>query len=367
MPALHHIDRSDGIFLLVGTTKGLFVYAADRQGTRWEHGGPYFAGQSVYAAALDTRSGRHRLWAAPTSPFFGPGLVSSDDFGRNFTTPESRPIRFPEGTDQSLKQIWQIALPTDAPETIYAGVEPAALFVSHDAGASFALCQGLFDHPHRPKWQPGGGGLCLHTVVAQGQRLFVAISSGGAYRSDDGGATWQARNVGIRAGFLPPDQQFPEFGQCVHKLAPAAGQPNRYYLQHHGGVYRSDDAGDSWQRLTNGLPSDFGFPVVAHPVDADTFYVLPLEADMFRATPEARLRVYRSRDGGASFEPLANGLPQVDAYETVLRDGMTADATGGLALGTRSGKLFRSPDGGDSWHELANGLPPIVCVKAAVV
>ncbi len=363
MPEARHIERSDGLFVLVGTSKGLFVYAADPAGESWERGGPYLAGQEVYAATLDTRAGRRRLWAS-TAAHFGPGLSWSDDLGRTFTTPERAPIRFAEGGEVALKRVWQIATPAGEPGTLYAGVEPAALFVSRDAGTSWELCQGLFDHPHRPKWQPGGGGLCLHTVVPHGGRLFCAISAAGVYRSDDGGATWQARNVGIRAPFLPEGSQYPEFGQCVHKVAPAPGRPARLYLQHHFGVYRTDDAGDSWQPIGAGLPSDFGFPIASHPDDAETVFVLPLEADAFRATPEGKLRVYRSRDAGASFEPLARGLPQEDAFECVLRDGM-ASGRAGLFFGTRSGKLFGARDF-ETFRMLAGGLPPVLSVKTAV-
>jgi hypothetical protein len=367
MPETRHVTRTDGVFLLVGTTKGLFVFAADAARARWELGGPYFPGQEIYAAALDTRAGRRRLIAAATSSHWGPGLAWSDDFGRTFTEPERAPIRFPEECGQALKRVWQIVPGPEDDDTLYAGVEPAALFVSRDRGETWTLNRGLFDHPHRPKWQPGGGGLCLHTILTHGGRIYCAISTAGVYRSDDGGASWQARNVGIRAPFMPPGQQYPEFGQCVHKVAGAAAQDGRLYLQHHWGVYRSDDGGDSWRDIGATLPSDFGFPIVAHPRDADALYVLPLESDAFRAVPGARLRVYQSRDGGATFTALEEGLPQENAYEAVLRDGMGADTATpmGLYFGTRSGKLFASANEGQSFDQIAAGLPPIVCVKAA--
>jgi hypothetical protein len=361
MPEPRHVQRIDGLFVLVGTSKGLFVYAGGADGTGWEVGGPYLPGQEVYAAALDTRSGRRRLWAAGTSSHWGPGIAWSDDLGRSWTIPERTPIRFPDGGDLALKRIWQLVLPASEPDTIYAGVEPAALFISRDAGATFELCHGLHDHPHRPKWQPGGGGLGLHTILDHGGRLFCAISTGGVYRSSDDGASWQARNTGILARFMPPDQQVMEFGQCVHKVAAHAARPDRLYLQHHGGVYRTDDAGDTWQAIGADLPSDFGFPIAVHPDDPETLFVLPLEADSFRATPEGKLRVYRSRDAGASFAPLTRGLPQTDAYECVLRDGMHS-GPGGLFFGTRSGKLFAARDF-EGFELLAGGLPPVLCVK----
>jgi photosystem II stability/assembly factor-like uncharacterized protein len=198
------------------------------------------------------------------------------------------------------------------------------------------------------------------------QRMLIAISAAGVYRTDDGGRSWRARNVGVRAEFLP--DKHPEFGQCVHKVVHHPSRPERLFLQNHWGLYRSDDWGDTWHDIANGVPSDFGFAMVMHPSDADTVYIIPLESDQFRCTPEAKLRVYRTSDAGASWKPLSNGLPQVGAYETVLRDSLAADSltSAGIYFGTRSGKLFGSNDAGESWKELADGLPPVVCVKAAV-
>jgi hypothetical protein len=323
--------------------------------------------------AYDGRGGRRRLWAAPWSFFWGPRLRGSDDLGATWSNPESTPVRFPEGAGVELKKIWQI-LPggEDEPGLVYCGVEPAALFVSRDGGESFELVRGLFDHPHRERWQPGAGGLCLHTIIPhprQRERLLIAISAAGVYRSDDGGKSWNARNVGIRAQFLPEGQRYPEFGQCVHKIDRHPSRPDRLFLQNHWGLYRSDDFGDSWQDIARDVPSDFGFPMVVHPHDPDTAYIVPLESDGFRATPEAKLRVYRTRDAGASWHPLDRGLPQEHAYETVLRDALCADSCprAGVYFGTRSGKLFASADEGESWNAVVDGLPPIVCVKAAVV
>jgi photosystem II stability/assembly factor-like uncharacterized protein len=366
MPQTKHLERDRGVLVLVGTTKGAFLCASDDGRADWEIAGPYFPGQEVYALAYD--AGRKRILAGAHSSHWGPTVSISDDLGRTFSTPERAPIRFPDGSELSLKQVWQIV---PAGDVVYAGVEPAALFASRDGGETWSLNEGLFTHPHRKEWQPGGGGLCLHTILPLGERLYVAISTGGVYRSDDRGLSWRPRNQGIRAPFLPEGHQYPEFGQCVHKVAPDPATPGRLYLQHHWGVYRSDDAGDSWQDIgkDNGLPSDFGFACVAHPRDGGTAWVLPIEADMFRATPGARLRVYRTRDAGGSWQELADGLPQEGAYECVLRDGMAADALApaGLYFGTRSGKLYASRDEGDSWRQLSDGLPPIVCVKTAVL
>lgn len=358
--------------LLVGTMKGAFLFRADATRASWEEAGPYFPGRSVYALTYDGRNGRQKLWAAVNSPYWGSFLSSSNDFGKTWSEPESYNIKFPEGSDVSLKQVWQIVADPHNADSLYCGVEPAALFKSEDGGETWSLNRGLFDHPHRPQWQPGGGGLCLHTILpdpANAKRMFVAISTGGVYRTDDGGENWTPRNTGICAKFMPPDQQYPEWGQCVHKVVSHPSNPDRMFLQHHWGVYRSDDAGDSWQDIGKGLPSDFGFAMEMDPNDANTVYIIPIESDEFRCTPEAKLRVYRTKNGGESWEPLANGLPQEDAWETILRDNMSSDGADptGLYFGTRSGKVFGSSNGGDSWTMIREGLPPITCVKTATV
>jgi len=367
-----HVSVKNGdAALLVGTMKGAFLLRSDRSRRRWDLGGPYFPGMPVYALAFDGRSGRRRVWAGTSSEHWGPGIASSDDFGRTWTNPKEVPIKFPADTDATVKRIWQIR-PGRAEEagTLYAGVEPAALFESRDDGRQWSLVRGLWDHPHRPMWQPGGGGLCLHTILpdpVNRRRLFVAISTGGVYRSDDGGATWRAANQGVRADFLP--DKHPEFGQCVHKIVLHPSRPERLFLQNHWGLYRSDNGGDSWQDIANGVPSDFGFAMTMHPHDPDTVYILPLESDEFRVTPEQKLRVYRTRDAGRSWEALTRGLPQKGALETVLRDAMDADRMNpaGIYFGTRSGKVFGSTNGGAAWTRVIEGLPPVVCVKAAVV
>jgi photosystem II stability/assembly factor-like uncharacterized protein len=322
--------------------------------------------------AYDARDERNRLWAAVNSPHWGSYLSSSDDFGKSWTEPETYGVKFPDDADCSLKQIWQIALGNaQEPNTLFCGVEPAALFRSDDGGETWSLVRGLYDHPHRSQWTPGAGGLCLHTILpdpANKQRILVAISTGGVYRTDDGGQTWQVCNQGVRAQFLPPDQLYPEFGQCVHKIVSHPSNPARLFLQNHWGLYKSDDAGDSWQDIANGVPSDFGFAMEIDHNDPQTVYIVPLESDEFRCTPEAKLRVYRTRNAGESWEPLTKGLPQENAFETVLRDGMAGDTLSptGLYFGTRNGKLFASNDAGESWSPVVEGLPPVVCVKTAV-
>ncbi|MEO8381297.1 MAG: exo-alpha-sialidase [Acidobacteriota bacterium] len=372
MPEMQHITPRDGdVLLLVGTMKGAFVFRSDAARETWERGGPYFPGSAVYAMAYDGRQGRTRLWAGPQSMHWGGLLRSSDDFGRSWTNPEEANVRFPEETDAALKQIWQITPGREAqPDTLYCGVEPAALFVSRDAGDTWRLEEGLWNHPQRPKWQPGGGGLCLHTILpdpADDARIRVAVSTAGMYVTEDDGKTWRPSNVGVRAQFLP--DPYPEFGQCVHKVVQSAGQPERMYLQNHWGLYRSDDRGENWIDVANGVPSDFGFAIGLHPRDPATAWIVPLESDEFRCTPEGKLRVYRTRDAGGQWQPLGEGLPQHDAFETVLRDSLSVDSldSAGVYFGTRSGKLFASADEGESWRTVADGLPPIVAVKTARV
>lgn len=372
MPVTRNVSPVDGdTLLLVGTMKGAFIFRSDRERTRWELGGPHFPGMAVYAMGYDARAGRRRLWAGPNSMHWGGLLHSSDDFGQTWTNPEEANVKFPEGTEKSLKQIWQITPGReDEPDTLYCGVEPAALFVSRDAGETWSLNEGLWNHPQRPRWEPGGGGLCMHTVLldpADSKRIRVAISTGGMYVTEDGGETWRPSNSGVRAEFLP--DKFPEFGQCVHKVAQSKQKPERMFLQNHWGLYRTDDRGETWTDIANGVPSDFGFPVAVHPRDPDCAWIVPLESDMFRCTPEGKLRVYRTRDAGASWQPMTKGLPQEDAFETILRDAMAVDARdpAGVYFGTRNGKLFGSSDEGVSWTEIADGLPPVVSVRAITI
>jgi photosystem II stability/assembly factor-like uncharacterized protein len=359
------------VVLLVGTLKGAFVLRSDKSRASWTIDGPHFPGQSVYALAYDERGGRRRTLAATRSFHWGSSIRTSDDFGATWSGPERQNVRFPEDSKLSLVQVWQITPgPADEPDLLWAGVEPSALFESRDGGESWTPVKGLLEHEHRAKWQPGGGGLCLHTIIpdpANRQRMLIAMSTGGAYRTEDGGETWRARNVGVRAQFLP--NKYPEFGQCVHKVVHHPAKPGRLFLQNHWGLYRSDDWGDSWTDVANGVPSDFGFAMQMHPHDPDTVFIVPLTSDEFRCTPDAKLRVYRTSNAGASWEPLTNGLPQENAYETVVRDAMSADThdSAGIYFGTRSGKVYASANGGESWDAIADALPSVVCVRAAVI
>jgi hypothetical protein len=372
MPSVKHVSAKKGdVVVLVGTMKGAFVLRSNGRRKKWDVGGPYSIGSPVYAMAFDQRQGRRRIWWAQQSFRWGTVLCSSDDFGKTVTEPETYSVKFPPESQLTLKNIWQIS-PGRAndPDTLYCGVEPAALFESHDAGKTWSPVQGLLDHPDRPRWVPGGGGMCLHTILpdpVDPKRMMIAISTAGTYRTDDGGATWQARNKGVRAEFLP--DKYPEFGQCVHKIVQHTSKPERLFLQNHWGLYRSDDGGNSWKDIAKGVPSDFGFCMAVHPHDPETVYIVPIESDEYRCTPEGKLRVYRTRNAGASWEPLTRGLPQKDALETILRDGLATDTceSAGIYFGTRSGKVYGSSDSGNSWQTIIEGLPAVVCVKAALV
>jgi serine/threonine protein kinase len=366
----HARVRKGDFLLLVGTTKGAFILRSNTNRARWEVGGPYFHGQAVYTMVYDGRGGQHRIWAS-TQSFWGTLLRSSEDFGKSWTNPPEASIRFPADTGVSLKNIWQISLGrTDEPDVLYCGVDPAALFETRDGGETWSLVRGLFDHPHRPRWVPGNGGLALHTIVpdpVDRQRMYVAISAGGVYRTNDAGRTWTAQNRGIRVTFMPG--KYPEFGQCVHKIVMHPARPERLFLQNHWGLYRSDDSCENWTDIANGVPSDFGFAMAMHPRNPDCVYIVPVESDQFRCACDGRLRVYRTRSGGASWESLARGLPQKQAYETVLRDAMTVDSLdpAGIFFGTRSGQLFGSCDEGRTWNKILDGLPAIVCVRSALI
>jgi len=369
MPTVRDLRVRQGqVLLMAGTSKGVFLFAAGPKREKWERGGPHFAGSPAYALGHDATQG-DRLLAGVENPFYGPTLRWSDDLGRTWSEETASTLKFPEDAGVSLKRIWQIE-PGSRNGTIYAGVEPSALFVSHDRGANWELVRGLFDHPHRPQWTPGNGGQCLHTVLphpSDPMQITVAMSTGGVYRSEDGGRNWRPRNNGVRVDFMP--DKYPEFGQCVHKVVRHASRPATLFLQNHGGLYRSDDNGDTWRDIAKGVPSDFGFCMASHPHDPDVVYIVPLEASLFRCTPEGKLRVYRTRDGGKSWEPLSKGLPQKDANEVVLRDALSVDRLNpaGVYFGTRSGKVYASADGGSSWRLVADGLPPVLCVRAAVI
>ncbi|TLF76757.1 WD40/YVTN/BNR-like repeat-containing protein [Nocardia cyriacigeorgica] len=362
------------VMLGIGTRKGLFLARSIDGRSSWEVSTPQFPVADVKALAIDTRGPRPRLLTGVLNSHFGPTMVSSDDLGETWTEPDDAPLAFPEDTGAALEGVWQIAPATaNEPDVVYAGVEPAALFRSTDGGRTFELVRGLWEHPHRPQWQPGGGGLALHTILthpSDTRRLAVAISTGGVYQSADGGASWTPTNKGVTADFMP--DEVPEWGQCVHKVARDAQTPSTLYLQNHGGVFRSVDDGLSWQRIDGGLPpSNFGFPIVAHPRRPGVIYTFPLDAEMerFRFPPDARFAVYRSEDGGDTWSAQTDGLPQVPFWAAVMRDAMCADDAdpAGIYVGTRNGEVYCSPDEGDHWQLVADKLPDVLCVRAAVI
>ncbi len=371
LQSVQHVQVKKGDFvLLVGTTKGAFLLQSNAQRMRWKVGGPYFHGQAVYAMAYDGRAGRHRVWAS-TQSIWGTVLRSSEDFGKSWTNPQEASIRFPSDSGLSLQNIWQITLGRpDEPEVLYCGVEPAALFETHDGGDTWSLVQGLFNHPHRHRWMPG-------TVAS----LYILLCLTRLIRSE---CTWQSQPEAFTAPTmedLPGRRKtgafelrscrlkYPEFGQCVHKIAMHPDHPERLFLQNHWGLYRSDDYAENWTDIANGVPSDFGFAMVMNPRNPNCVYIVPVESDEFRCTCDGRLRIYRTRNAGSSWEPLMRGLPQKGAHETVLRDGMTIDSFDpvGIYFGTRSGKVFSSNDEGRTWQKILDGLPPVVSIKSAVV
>ena len=363
---------SDAI-LLIGTRKGLFV-ARSRDGRAgWDLEPIRFPMNAVYGLGIDARRSTPRLFAAAESAHWGPSLFHSDDLGRTWTEPERAPIAFPERAGTSLRRVWQVQPgPASEPDLVYAGVEPSALFRSEDGGVTFTLVDGLWDHPHREHWEPGAGGQCLHTVLAHptdAAQLLIAMSGGGVYRSTDAGASWHPANRGIQAVFMPEDQRYPEYGQCVHKVAWHPSRPERLFAQNHFGVYRSDDGATSWTSIADGLPADFGFPVVVHPQRAETAYVFPLVADSERMPPDRRCRVYRTDDAGGTWRPLTAGLPQYGYHAAVLRDAMCSDQAdpAGLYLGTRAGEVYASCDEGESWNLIAGHLPDVLSVRAAAL
>ncbi|MCT2591391.1 exo-alpha-sialidase [Streptomyces sp. N2-109] len=364
------------VLLAVGTRKGLFLarQAAGRRQAHWDLAGPYFNAQAVYSVGIDTRRPTApRLLVGGDSAHWGPSVFRSDDLGASWSEPEQPAVKFPQETGTSLERVWQLQPgPASEPDVVYAGTEPGALFRSADGGESFALVRALWEHPTRESWEPGGGGLGLHTVLVDprdAQAVTVAVSTGGAYRTADGGRSWEPCNRGVQATFLPEEQRFPDHGQCVHKIARDAVDPDRLYLQNHWGVYRSDDGGSRWTSIGDTLPSDFGFPVVTHPRRGGVAYVFPLNADSDRVPAQHRCRVHRTEDAGASWQELSAGLPETAHYGPVLRDALCTDDAdpAGVYFGNRNGEVFASADDGDSWQQLAAHLPDVLCVRAAVI
>jgi len=355
--------------LLAGTRKGLFIGRSDAAREQWHWDAPVFPMEEIYAAAVDTRGPTPRLLVGSTSWHYGPMVYRSDDLGRSWDESRTGTVRFPPDLGASVERVWQLQPSPADGDVVWAGTQPSALFRSDDRGETFELVRSLWDHPHRTEWGEGFGGQAIHTIVphpTDADVVTVAMSTGGVYRSDDRGATWTPHNRGITTDFLPGEA--PEFGQCVHKVAVDAGDPDRLYAQNHGGVFRTDDAGRTWQSISAGLPADFGFPIVAHPHRPGTIYVYPLISGEERFSPSGKPAVWRSTDAGETWEEISHGLPP-EAWTVVLRDGFSADRADpvGLYVGTRHGSVWASSDEGALWREIRTNLPDVLCVRAAVL
>jgi hypothetical protein len=357
--------------VMVGTRKGMWIGRSDARRETWTWDGPHFDMQDVYSCLIDTRGGTTRLYAGPASSWFGPQVAYSDDLGGSWKSGTDGGIKFPQDTGASLERVWQLQ-PGAGDDVVWAGTEPGAVFRSDDKGETFTLQRSLWEHPQRPEWGAGFGGQAFHTLLPHPDdpdSLTAAISTGGVYRTTDGGDSWSPRNQGIRAEFLPEGQQYPEFGQCVHKVARHPSRPERLFLQNHGGVYRSGDEGGTWDYIADGLPADFGFPIVVDPRDPDTVYVFPLGGAGGRYPPDGKALVWRSQDAGETWQPLGGaegGLPQ-QFFVGVMRDGMCVDDHDqtGLYIGARDGTVWGSFDDGATWHELVSNLPDVMVVRAA--
>jgi photosystem II stability/assembly factor-like uncharacterized protein len=353
---------SERLLLLVGTKKGAFIVEGDPARDRWEVRGPTCEGWPIQDISFDQATGR--MYAGAGSPWFGPTVFRSDDLGETWQQSSAGLTYGDDGP--KISAIWNV---TAAHGHVYAGAGIAGLFRSDDGGETWRHVEGLTNHPSRPTWQPGAGGLILHTIVphpTDAERMWVAISAVGTFETTDGGESWAARNKGVRADFIPGPP--PETGMCVHKLVMAGGDdPELLYQQNHCGVYRSNDGGRQWEEITGSLPTDFGFPMVAHPRDPRTVWSIPLtQPERGRYMPDGAAAVYRTEDGGDSWIRGSEGLPQQDAYMAVLREAMGRDDLDpvGIYFGTSTGQLWASGDGGDSWSSITNTLPPIWSVDA---
>ncbi len=379
-----------GVRVLVGTRKGAFILTADGARKNWKVDGPHFAGWEIYhmkGSAVDPG----RIFASQSSGWFGQVIQRSNDGGKTWETPGGGPgkdaIGMPTGESNKFvyegkagthmwydgtqhpwefKRVWHLEPSLGDPDHVYAGVEDAALFESKDGGTSWQELAGLRTHHSGPQWQPGAGGMCLHTILidpTNPRRLYVAISAAGAFRSDDAGATWKPINKGLQSQFMPdPDA---EVGHCVHRIAFHPSRPETLFMQKHWDVMRSDNAGDLWSEVSDNLPSDFGFPIDVHAHEPETIYVVPIKSDSEHFPPDGKLRVYRSRSGGGDWEALTKGLPQENCYVNVLRDAMAVDSLDecGVYFGTSGGQVYGSRDGGDTWEAIVRDLPPVLSVE----
>jgi hypothetical protein len=385
-----------GVRVLVGTRKGAFVLTSDGKREKWDVSGPHFTGWEVYHMK-GSSADPNRIYASQTSGWFGQVIQRSDDGGKTWTTPGGGPEKDPHGwlrgesnkfvydasaetgapltTHQwydgtqhpwEFKRVWHLEPSLTDPDTVYAGIEDAALFRSKDGGKSWQELAGLRGHGTGPQWQPGAGGMCLHTVVLDAsnhQRMYVAISAAGAFRTDDGGKTWKPINRGLRSPYIP--DQDAEVGHCVHRIAMHPSRPNTLFMQKHWDVLRTDNAGDQWTEVSGNLPTDFGFVIDVHAHEPETVYVVPIKSDGEHFPLDGKLRVYRSKTGGNEWEELTKGLPQSNCYVNVLRDAMAIDSLDscGVYFGTTGGQVYCSANGGDTWAPIVRDLPAVLSVE----
>ena len=365
--------------VLVGTRKGAFILTSDAARKKWDVNGPHFGGWEVYHLK-GSPADPNRLYASQSSGWFGQLMQRSDDGGKTWE-PVGNGFKYDgnpgthkwyDGTQHpwEFKRVWHLEPSLHDPDTVYAGVEDAALFRSSDAGKTWQELSELRS-VKGDLWQPGAGGMCLHTIIldhGNPKRIFVAISAAGAFRTDDGGETWKAINKGLVSPFELPDTTA-EVGHCVHNLAMHPSRPGVLFMQKHWDVMRSDNAGDLWHEVSGNLPSDFGFPIAVHANEPETIFVVPIKSDSEHFPPDGKLRVYRSRTGGNEWEALTNGLPQQDCYVNVLRDAMSVDTLDpcGIYFGTTGGQVYGSADGGDTWEAIVRDLPSVVSVEAQVL
>src|SRR4051812_43150403 len=381
--------------VLVGTRKGAFILESDGKRQKWDVTGPHFAGWEMYPLR-GSPADPNRIYASQTSGWFGQVIQRSNDGGKTWEVPGgSMPVAGPDGMPQGksnqfaydtaaapltthqwydgtqhpweFKRVWHLEPSLTEADTVYAGVEDAAMFKSTDGGVSWHELSGLRGHGSGPKWQPGAGGMGLHTIVLDPKnpkRMYIAISAAGAFRTDDGGVTWKPINQGLRSQYIPDPNA--EVGHCVHRIAMHPSRPDVLFMQKHWEVMRTDNAGDLWTEVSGDLPTDFGFVIDVHAHEPETIYVVPIKSDSEHYPPDGKLRVYRSRTGGNEWEALTNGLPQSHCYVNVLRDAMAVDALDpcGVYFGTTGGQVYGSRNGGDSWAPIVRDLPSVVSVEA---
>ncbi len=364
-----------GTRVLVGTRKGAFVLTSDGKRSKWDVSGPHFAGWEMYHVK-GSPVNHDRIYASQSSSWFGQTMQRSDDGGKTWETVGNKfEYEGPVGTHQwydgtqhpwEFARVWHLEPSLTEADTVYAGVEDAALFRSTDGGQTWQELSALRCHESGPMWQPGAGGMCLHTVLldpTNSDRIFIAISAAGAFRTDDGGKTWRPINKGLHSEQIPEPEA--EVGHCVHRLAMHPSKPDVLFMQKHFDVMRTDNAGDTWHEVSGNLPSDFGFPIVVHAHEPETIYVVPIKNDSEHFPPDGKLRVYRSRTGGNEWEPLTKGLPQSDCYVNVLRDAMCVDDHDpcGVYFGTTGGQVYASANGGDEWTAIVRDLPAVMSVE----